>query len=299
MNKAEIVRGLIASRPRMPQAIICANDSMAAAACDELKAHGLRVPEDVIVTGFDGTPTAYLVRPQLTTCNSNLGALADQVISLIRDFRAGNELPPVNTHPYSPVIAESCGCAGSLHPRFNAFHTFRQAESMFNHENTTYYSVEQMLDMNDIHEILEQVSALLLPDSALYINQSLLESDPDAEYTMRHLEDNLIMIPYRAPDKPLVFRKVYMKDTGSESFRGHNHQRRAFQQTGLRLLRRAFVGSDRRCPDDQASERRAEPGLFHPDRPPPPAPADSAPRKQSVYGLRHRPGKPERADPLV
>ena len=209
---AEIVRGLIASRPRMPDAIICANDSMAAATCDELKAHGLRVPEDVIVTGFDGTPTAYLVRPQLTTCNSNLGALADQVLSLIRDFRAGNALPAVSTHPYNPVIAESCGCTGSLHPRFNAFHTFRQAESMFNHENTTYYSVEQMLDMNDIHEILEQVSALLLPDSALYINQSLLESDPDAEYTMRHLEDNLIMIPYRAPDKPLVFRKVYMKD---------------------------------------------------------------------------------------
>ena len=209
---AEIVRNLIASRPRLPQAIICANDSMAAAACDELKAHGIRVPENVIVTGFDGTPTAYLVHPQLTTCSSNLGALADQVLSLIRDFYAGNDPPAVSTHRYLPVIAESCGCTGSLHPRFNAVRTFRQAEAMFNHENATYYSVEQMLDMKDIHEILNQVSAMLLPDSALYLNQSLLESDPDTEYTAKGLEDNLIMVPYRAPDKPLIFRKVYRKD---------------------------------------------------------------------------------------
>ena len=208
----EIMRDLIANRPRLPQAVICANDSMAAAVCDELKLNGIRVPEDVIVTGFDGTPTAYLVHPQLTTCNSNPGELADQVISLIRSFRAGDELPPVCTHPYSPVIAESCGCTGHFHPRFNALHTFRQAEAMFNHENVTYYTVEQMLEMTDVHDVLHQLSALLLPDSALYINRSLLEADPDAEYTMKQLEDELIMIPYRAPEKPLIFRKVYRKD---------------------------------------------------------------------------------------
>ena len=209
---AEIVRNLIAYRACLPQAIICANDSMAAAVCDEFRAHGIRVPDDVIVTGFDGTPTAYLVHPQLTTCNSNPGELADQVVSLIHDFRAGKKLPPVCKHPYSPVIAESCGCSGFLHPRFNALHTFRQAEMMFNHENTTYYTVEQMLEMTDVHDILNQLSALLLPDSALYINRSLLESDPDTEYTSKQLEDELIMIPYRAPDKPLAFRKVYLKD---------------------------------------------------------------------------------------
>ena len=209
---AEIVRGLISSRPRLPQAFICANDSMAAAVCDELNAHGIRVPEDVIVTGFDGTPTAYLVHPQLTTCNSNLEELAGQVVSLIHDFREGISLPSVCRHPYSPVIAESCGCRGCAHPRFNAFHTFRQAEAMFNHENTVYYSVEQMLGMTDVHEVLHQLSAMLLPGSALYVNRSMLEADPDTEYTMTQLEDELIMIPYRAPDKPLVVRKVYEKD---------------------------------------------------------------------------------------
>ncbi len=209
---AEIIRDMVATRPRLPQAVICANDSMAAAVCDEFKRHGIRVPEDVIVTGFDGTPTAYLVHPQLTTCNSNPGELADRVVSLLREWDAGITPPAVCKHSYTPVIAESCGCTGYTHPRFNALHTFRQAEAMFNHENTTYYAVEQMLEMTDVHDVLYQLSSLLLPDSALYINRSLLEADPDAEYTATDLEGELIMIPYRAPDKPLAFRKVYRKD---------------------------------------------------------------------------------------
>lgn len=47
----------------MPRAVFCANDGMAAAVCDALKKHGIRVPEDVIVTGFDGTATAWLPGP--------------------------------------------------------------------------------------------------------------------------------------------------------------------------------------------------------------------------------------------
>ena len=38
----------------LPQAIVCFNDSMAIAVCQYLFKRGIRVPEDVIVTGFDG-----------------------------------------------------------------------------------------------------------------------------------------------------------------------------------------------------------------------------------------------------
>ncbi|MCR5295970.1 MAG: EAL domain-containing protein [Clostridiales bacterium] len=209
---AEIVRGLISGRSRLPGAILCANDSMAASVCDELKAHGIRVPEDVIVTGFDGTPTAYLVHPQLTTCNSNPGELADLVLKLIGDYQAGRELEAVYRHPYRAVLSESCGCPGVTHPRFSALHSFRQAEALFNHENVLYYTVEELLELTDIHEILEKLSALLLPDSVLYMNRSLLEDDPDAEYTVSSLEEEFLAVPYRAPGQPLVFRRVYRKD---------------------------------------------------------------------------------------
>lgn len=37
----------------MPQAIVCANDAMAIGAMERLQQNGYRIPEDVIVTGFD------------------------------------------------------------------------------------------------------------------------------------------------------------------------------------------------------------------------------------------------------
>ncbi|MHC8609750.1 LacI family DNA-binding transcriptional regulator (plasmid) [Paenarthrobacter ureafaciens] len=48
-------------------AMFCAADTMAAAALRTLRAHGLKVPEDVSIVGFDDERAAILVDPQLTT----------------------------------------------------------------------------------------------------------------------------------------------------------------------------------------------------------------------------------------
>ena len=209
---SEIIRKLLAEREKLPDAVICANDSMASTVCDELKQRGIRVPEDIIVTGFDRTPSAYLLQPQLTTCGSQPDALARQILALLCDIRAGKKVPEVCLHKYDAVMTESCGCPPVPHPHLSTLYTYRQTEALFNHENMIYYGVEQLLRLSDIHEILDMLSALLLPDSALYMNRILLEADPDAEYTQTTLEDEMIMVPYRVSDAPLVFRKVYRKD---------------------------------------------------------------------------------------
>lgn len=50
-----------------PDAIICANDTMALAVIDVLEENGYHVPEDVIVTGFDGIELIKYCIPRLTT----------------------------------------------------------------------------------------------------------------------------------------------------------------------------------------------------------------------------------------
>ena len=47
------VSSFISSGLTMPDAIVCANDAMALAVISELERSGYRVPEDIIVTGFD------------------------------------------------------------------------------------------------------------------------------------------------------------------------------------------------------------------------------------------------------
>lgn len=209
---ADITRELIRTREHMPRAILCANDSMAASVCDELQSLDYRIPEDVIVTGFDGTPTAYLGVPQLSTCDTNPGDLAELVMDLVVRFYYGEALEKHYSHNYRVLLMESCGCGHLHHPRFNALRTYRQAETFVTHENNLYYAMEQLLELKDRLEVFRKLSATLLPNSILYINRSLLESDPDVEYRANRIEDELIMIPYRKPDQQLVFRKVYKKD---------------------------------------------------------------------------------------
>ncbi|MFF3402397.1 LacI family DNA-binding transcriptional regulator [Streptomyces sp. NPDC002659] len=59
-------RALAAPGPR-PTAIICDDDIMAAGACKAVRRVGLRVPEDMSVTGFDDLALATAVEPELTT----------------------------------------------------------------------------------------------------------------------------------------------------------------------------------------------------------------------------------------
>ena len=52
-----------------PTAIVCVNDCMAVGVLRQLREYGLRVPEDVSVTGFDNITLAEQLCPALTTAN--------------------------------------------------------------------------------------------------------------------------------------------------------------------------------------------------------------------------------------
>ncbi|MFK0292318.1 LacI family DNA-binding transcriptional regulator [Streptomyces sp. NPDC090442] len=57
---------LTASGPR-PTALLCDDDIIAAGACKAVRRLGLRIPEDISVTGFDDLALALAVEPELTT----------------------------------------------------------------------------------------------------------------------------------------------------------------------------------------------------------------------------------------
>lgn len=55
------------NHPHPPSAIFCANDEMAIAAISEIKAAGLKIPQDISVIGFDDIRYAEVMDPPLTT----------------------------------------------------------------------------------------------------------------------------------------------------------------------------------------------------------------------------------------
>lgn len=52
---------------RLPTALFSANDDMAISAMQAFAEHGIRIPEDLSIAGFDDVPSASLMTPKLTT----------------------------------------------------------------------------------------------------------------------------------------------------------------------------------------------------------------------------------------
>jgi LacI family transcriptional regulator len=64
-------------------AIVCVNDLMAVGALRELRARGLRVPEDVSVTGFDNVTLAQFCHPALTTVHIPRDLIGQTICSFL------------------------------------------------------------------------------------------------------------------------------------------------------------------------------------------------------------------------
>jgi LacI family transcriptional regulator len=102
---------LLADRAALPDAIVCANDQMAIGMLQALARGGVRVPEDVSVTGFDDIYPGSLYEPSLTTVHQPMRLLGERACARLLDRIAQPDLPPqVELLPTDLVLRKSCGC---------------------------------------------------------------------------------------------------------------------------------------------------------------------------------------------
>lgn len=73
----------LTAMPTVPDAFVCANDYLAIHIMAALKRMGMRIPQDVMVTGFDGSPEASMAEPTLTTAtipSTDIGRLSAMLL---------------------------------------------------------------------------------------------------------------------------------------------------------------------------------------------------------------------------
>jgi LacI family transcriptional regulator len=96
--------------PQKPSAIFVSSDLMAAACIQVLNAHGLSVPEDVAVVGFDDLSLAARTSPPLTTVRQHVEQLGrasvELLLKLIEEPEAAHESIVI---PTELIVRESCG----------------------------------------------------------------------------------------------------------------------------------------------------------------------------------------------
>ena len=108
---ARVASHLLAEGIRLPRAIVCANDQTALGVMHALLQHGIDVPGEVAVTGFDDIPVARHLRPQLTTVRQPIAELGAMAFDLLRSMIASREPGQHDiVLPTRLMRRESCGC---------------------------------------------------------------------------------------------------------------------------------------------------------------------------------------------
>jgi LacI family transcriptional regulator len=69
--------------PELPTAIFASNDMSAFGAMEAIREHGLRIPEDISVIGFDDIPQASIVYPKLTTVHQPLAQMGREAVAIL------------------------------------------------------------------------------------------------------------------------------------------------------------------------------------------------------------------------
>lgn len=100
----------ILARTRDIDAVVAANDYMALGALDELGAQSIRVPEDVLVAGFDDAPVARFAPRSLSTVAQPMEEMAELAVDAILKSMSGKPVEPVSYLDVQLVLRESCGC---------------------------------------------------------------------------------------------------------------------------------------------------------------------------------------------
>ena len=75
-----------------PTAIFAFNDNLAIGTIRAARAHGLRVPEDLSVVGFDDSEHASLITPTLTTVRQPLAEMGRTAVNLLRRLLDGQRV---------------------------------------------------------------------------------------------------------------------------------------------------------------------------------------------------------------
>lgn len=109
-HKGEEAADFFLSRPERPQSIVCANDYMAISLITAFKQRGIKVPNDIAVSGYDGTTEGKEYIPHLTTATRERRDIAEKAMSLLVNL--SNDLDPDIDTFVSPrtVFEQSCGC---------------------------------------------------------------------------------------------------------------------------------------------------------------------------------------------
>lgn len=107
----EFVKKMMTCGLELPEAVVCANDTMAIALCEELQRRGIKIPDQIAVTGYDRILDGRVFQPKLTTMYPSMKEIGEKSVDTIIDILNGKPVEKNSLIIGEFFPAESCGCS--------------------------------------------------------------------------------------------------------------------------------------------------------------------------------------------
>jgi DNA-binding LacI/PurR family transcriptional regulator/AraC-like DNA-binding protein len=104
-----IADDIASGKLEMPDGIVCTNDEMATAVCNRLIENGIKVPEQIAVTGYDGNFDSFFNDPPITTVTGRDYQLGNTAAERMLELLGHSPTVPLNAEQRLR-IGTSCGC---------------------------------------------------------------------------------------------------------------------------------------------------------------------------------------------
>ena len=110
--QGEIIGRQIIGMRHRPTTVICAADFLALGVMEFLQAQGVKIPQEMSITGYDDHPAAEAASPPLTTVNQDLAIVGEEAVHCLHRMIEDKDYRGVSVDiPVAPVFRESLGPA--------------------------------------------------------------------------------------------------------------------------------------------------------------------------------------------
>lgn len=108
----DLAEELAAGKRPMADAVACANDTMAIYLCDALAEHGIRIPDDIRVAGYDGSTHAQYHNPGICTYSPSWKMLGVRAMGQLFNLMCPDEQMNYAYELKGTLLTNtSCGCS--------------------------------------------------------------------------------------------------------------------------------------------------------------------------------------------
>lgn len=108
----QLAEGILSGKVEKPQAVVCASDHMAIGLTNALIKGGVKVPEEVIVTGYEAISEAVLNTPPITSYEAYHQGAAAKAVNYLREILDPEKIVyvPGSASEKNLCIGKTCGC---------------------------------------------------------------------------------------------------------------------------------------------------------------------------------------------